>query len=180
MPSPTAPPTSSPLEQDQPNTAYAHITELSGDLLSMAEIGSFDLIAHGCNCFHTMGAGIALALARRFPEIRTADRRTIYGDRKKLGTYSTARVYAGQSAKLLTILNCYTQYHYGFQATHTPNCSYPAIEKVMIAINRNFTGQHLGIPRIGSGLAKGKWPLIREIIGQSTPDIKVTIVHYSK
>ena len=30
-----------------------------GDLIEMAVCGDFNLIAHGCNCFCTMGAGIA-------------------------------------------------------------------------------------------------------------------------
>jgi hypothetical protein len=50
----------------------------------------------------------------------------------------------------------------------------------MTIINNNFRGQHLGLPRIGGGLARGKWSIIKAIIGRSTPDLKVTIVHYAK
>ena len=156
------------------------LNEVTGDLIQMATDGAFDLIAHGCNCFHTMNAGIALTLAKRFPEIRVADRTTIYGAQAKLGTYSQARVYPGQSAKLLTILNCYTQYRYGCGPGTQPPVSYPAIQTVMTAINRQFKGQHLGIPHIGAGLGGGNWPIIREIIVSSTPDLKLTIVRYGK
>ena len=125
-----------------------------------------------------MGAGFALALVKCFPEIRAADQETIYADRTKLGTYSLARVSTRKPGKLLTILNCYTQYYYGWAKSTQPLCSYPAIEQVMTTINNKFKGQHLGLPRIGSGLARGKWPIIKEIIGRNTPDLKVTIVHY--
>jgi len=167
-------------EEPTDNTLYPQLNEITGDLITMAADGSFDLIAHGCNCFHTMGAGLALALAKRFPEIRAADQQTIYADRTKLGTYSLAQVFTRAPGKLLTILNCYTQYYYGWIKTAKPLCSYPATQQVMTIINHEFKGQHLGLPRIGGGLARGKWSIIKAIIGRSTPDLKVTIFHYCK
>jgi len=166
--------------EHKPDPMYPNVNEVTGDLIQMAVDGAFDVIAHGCNCFHTMQAGIALALAERFPEIRATDRQTLYGDKRKLGTYSETRLYPNQSANLLTILNCYTQYRYGRLQTGEPSCSYPAIQEVMRIINANFKGQHLGIPRIGAGLAGGKWSIIRQLVVASTPDLKVTIVHYNK
>lgn len=44
------------------------MNQITGDLLDLAEQGHFDVILHGCNCQCTMGAGIALAIKRRFPE----------------------------------------------------------------------------------------------------------------
>jgi len=35
------------------------IRYVDGDLVQMAKEGKFDVIAHGCNCFCAMGAGIA-------------------------------------------------------------------------------------------------------------------------
>lgn len=35
---------------------------LHGDLISLALAGHFEAIVHGCNCFCTMGAGIAKAI----------------------------------------------------------------------------------------------------------------------
>ena len=37
------------------------IKYIKGDLIKLAQKGKFDIIAHGCNCFCTMGAGIAIA-----------------------------------------------------------------------------------------------------------------------
>lgn len=37
-----------------------------GDLISLALSGEFDVIAHGCNCFCNMGAGIAVSMRNTF------------------------------------------------------------------------------------------------------------------
>ena len=39
---------------------------IDGDLIRLAKQGTFDVIAHGCNCFCTMGAGIAPQMAEAF------------------------------------------------------------------------------------------------------------------
>jgi O-acetyl-ADP-ribose deacetylase (regulator of RNase III) len=40
--------------------------EIQGDLIRLAKQGTFDVITHGCNCFCTMGAGIAPQMADAF------------------------------------------------------------------------------------------------------------------
>ena len=40
--------------------------EVEGDLITLAKEGKFDVITHGCNCFCTMGAGIAPQMAKEF------------------------------------------------------------------------------------------------------------------
>jgi O-acetyl-ADP-ribose deacetylase (regulator of RNase III) len=40
---------------------------IQGDLIRLAREGGFDLIVHGCNCFGTMGAGIAKGIKAAFP-----------------------------------------------------------------------------------------------------------------
>lgn len=42
------------------------VNEVHGDLIKLAKQGEFDVIAHGCNCFCTMGAGIAPQMAEAF------------------------------------------------------------------------------------------------------------------
>lgn len=44
-----------------------------GNLIKMALEGKFDVIIHGCNCFNTFGAGIALQIKRIFPDAYEAD-----------------------------------------------------------------------------------------------------------
>ena len=84
---------------------------VKGDLIALAQAGKFDLIVHGCNCFCSMGAGIALAIRNAFPEAYAADRATARGDRGKLGTCSVGVVMVGLDE--LHVVNAYTQYHWG-------------------------------------------------------------------
>ena len=44
-----------------------------GDLIQKARAGEFDVIVHGCNCFCTMGAGIAKTIKQVFPAAYLAD-----------------------------------------------------------------------------------------------------------
>ena len=40
--------------------------EIKGDLIKLALSGQFDVITHGCNCYCTMGSGIAPHMHRNF------------------------------------------------------------------------------------------------------------------
>lgn len=102
--------------------------ELKGDLVEMAKRGDFDIIVHGCNCFNTMGAGIAKQIRENFPESYEADCRTAKGSALKLGSFSVARaVYLDVQLadnlecinihqSIFYIVNAYTQYGYGREA----------------------------------------------------------------
>ena len=144
--------------------------EIYGDLIQLALSGKFDTIIHGCNCFCSMGAGIARTIHDVFPEACKADQNTIYGDRNKLGTYTSA-VSNG-----ITIINAYTQYDC---AGYRP-VDYSAIQKVFSMLNTDLNPeQKIGIPLIGAGLAGGDWSIIQNIINETTPKLPLTLVRYS-
>ena len=42
------------------------VNVIKGDLIKLALEGKFDVIGHGCNCFCSMGAGIAVPMAKTF------------------------------------------------------------------------------------------------------------------
>lgn len=138
---------------------------IKGDLIRDSK--QFDVIGHGCNCFLSMGAGIAKAVKQTFPDAYKADLNTKYGDRKKLGTYTSATV--GN----LTILNLYTQYKY---TRHEVDADYNAIRKCMQAIKKDFSGKKIGLPLIGAGLAGGNWDIISKIIDEELKGEDVSIV----
>lgn len=141
---------------------------INGDILDDFAESKLDALVHGCNCFHTMGAGIAGQIARRFPESVTVDKQTPCGDWEKIGSYSQVHYYCG------TIINGYTQYEPGscpsFQL-------YDAIRKLFKNINIEYAGKTVGIPYIGCGIAGGDWKIISEIINQETPNLNI-IVYY--
>ena len=124
---------------------------VEGDLLALAEAGQFDVIVHGCNCFHAMDAGIAQSIASRFPAALAADRATPYGDPAKLGTISTAR--AGR----FTIVNAYTQFHWDGPP---PLVDLEALSRAFRCIARRYPTARIGYPLIGAGLAGGDWRAI--------------------
>jgi O-acetyl-ADP-ribose deacetylase (regulator of RNase III) len=144
---------------------------VEGNLLIMALEGNFDVIVHGCNCFCTMGAGIAKAIKEIFPEAYEADLKTEKGERKKLGTMSFAKVT--RNSRELTIVNGYTQYDYRGKGI---KANYEATRSVMKLVKQQYSGQRIGYPKIGSGLAGGDWNKISQIIDEELKGENHTLV----
>lgn len=145
---------------------------IKGDLLKLADTGLFDVIAHGCNCWNTMGAGIALQIKRKYPAAWAVDQNTVKGDKNKLGTYTSAQI--GN----LMIINAYTQYVPGYNDLLE---NYAAINTVMRRIAVGFQGKKIGLPLIGAGLAGGDWNIIQGIIQNNLEGmVDYTIVEYNK
>ena len=148
---------------------------LKGDLLQFALTGRFDVIIHGCNCFCTMGAGIARLIRDNFPEAYQADLKTRMGEKEKLGTYSLARIERNDN--IFTVVNGYTQYDF---SGHGVLVDYGAVRKLFAGIKNNFENQKIGYPKIGAGLAKGNWEMISDIISEELQGEDHTLVEYVK
>jgi O-acetyl-ADP-ribose deacetylase (regulator of RNase III) len=146
---------------------------IRGDLLQLALDGEFEAILHGCNCQCKMGKGIALAVRQRFPEAYAADLATNKGDRSKLGTISVATIERG--GRTFHVVNGYTQFHWHGQGVQA---DYDAIRNVMKAVKTRFSGQRIGYPKIGAGLAGGDWATIVSIIEDELAGENHTLVEY--
>lgn len=144
-----------------------------GDLLALAIAGDFDVIIHGCNCYNTMGAGIAKSIKQQFPAAYNADLATEKGSRDKLGTYSSATVDC--DGHELTIVNAYTQFNWRGRGV---KADYDAIRSVFGRIKLEFTGKRIGYPLIGAGLAGGDWDVISKIITEELNGENHTVVEY--
>jgi O-acetyl-ADP-ribose deacetylase (regulator of RNase III) len=174
--------------------------EIEGDLIKLAQEGRFDVIAHGCNCMCNMGAGIAPQMARAFEADRFPMELVEYLDDDGV-SYGVSTGNKGNINKLgcidyrwitryskeehfpigkLVVVNAYTQYNYG--RNHIDGVSkpvdYDAITLCMRKINHEFKGKHIGLPKIGAGLAGGDWERIKAIIQKELKDCTVTIVIY--
>jgi O-acetyl-ADP-ribose deacetylase (regulator of RNase III) len=171
---------------------------IEGDLIQLAKEGHFDVITHGCNCFCTMFAGIAVAMRENFKcnEFPMEDQR-LRGDINKLGTidYQIQNLVLNKPIKLgnlnllapdfggfpLAVVNSYTQYYYG--RNHADGKSkpvdYDAITLCMRKINHIFKGKSIGLPKIGCGLARGDWNIVRQIIERELVDMNVTIIDFN-
>ena len=146
---------------------------VEGDIITLALQGQFDVIVHGCNCFCTMGAGIARALQEEFPEAYAADLVTIKGDRNKLGDFSFATVKRDEHE--ITIVNGYTQFHFHGDSVLV---DYDAVQSLFKKVRRQFAGKRIGYPKIGAGLAGGDWHRIAGIIDQELAGEDHTLVIY--
>ncbi len=144
-----------------------------GDLIKKAKEGEFDLIAHGCNCFCTMGAGIAKGIKSEFPEAFEADRVTQTGAKEKLGTCSFAKIE--RDGINLIVVNAYTQFDYRGRGVKV---DYDAVRSCMKWIRENFEGKRTGIPKIGAGLAGGDWERISHIVDEELAEEDVTLVEF--
>jgi len=147
---------------------------IKGDLVKLAQQDYFDVIVHGCNCFCTMGAGVAKTIKQVFPEAYKADCQTRKGDRSKLGTYTSAECIT-KSGSNITVINAYTQFRYGRDKQHV---NYKAVEKALRTVNMNNQHFRIGLPKIGCGLAGGDWTRVESIIDDVMNDCDVTIVEY--
>lgn len=137
-----------------------------GCLVQAALNGEVNTIGHGCNCFTTFGAGIAKLIKTTFPAAYSVDRKTIKGDKKKLGTITYAHT------RNILVINAYTQYTFWDPKRML---SYPAITKCMREIKALASGNDIGLPKIGAGLARGNWNKIEQIIIDELHDENVTI-----
>jgi O-acetyl-ADP-ribose deacetylase (regulator of RNase III) len=144
-------------------------------LVQKAKAGEFDVIVHGCNCFCTMGAGIAKTIKQVFPAAYEADLETLAGDKAKLGQYTVANVRAG--GKPLVIVNAYTQYEWKGPGR---KADYEAIRQVFHRINQEYAGQRIGYPAIGAGLAGGEWSVIAGIIEEELAGEDHVFVEWQK
>jgi O-acetyl-ADP-ribose deacetylase (regulator of RNase III) len=145
--------------------------KVKGDLIALAQAGAFDVIVHGCNCFCTMGAGIARGIAKTFPKALAEDKRTGKGDRGKLGQISVAEIAQGDLR--LTVVNAYTQFDWRGQGR---KADYDAIRSSFSIIADRFAGKRIGFPMIGAGLAGGDWQVIEGIIEAELAGLDYTLV----
>lgn len=156
--------------------------EIVGNLITLAKQGEFDVIAHGCNCFCTMGAGIAPQMAMAF----YCDEFPLEGDEwsgdiNKLGQIDWEEFLIDEDKELI-VVNAYTQY--GFGRNHKNGTiapvDYEAITLCMRKMNHVFQGKHIGLPQIGAGLAGGDWERIKNIIQTELYNCDVTVVIFDQ
>ncbi len=76
---------------------------------------------------------------------------------------------------VLTVVNCYTQYHWD---TETKPLDYAALELCLKKMNHTFKGKHIGLPQIGCHLAGGNWDIVKPMIQTYLKDCEVTVVIY--
>ncbi len=152
------------------------INFISGDLLKLAEEGEFDIIVHGCNCFNTMGAGIAKQIRDRYPSAWEQDQQTESGSILKLGNFTSDMI----DDKFM-IVNAYTQY--GMSNAGEDVFEYTSFDLILRKLNHLYGNRRFGFPMIGMGLAGGEKEVILTLIEYFSDAVNnqggsVTVVEY--
>ena len=135
-----------------------------GNLITASE----HVIIHGCNNRGVMGAGVAMAIRRAFPDTYQAYKNSFKDFGLELG--EIIWVYEIQK----WIGNCITQNGYGKDGKKY--VSYDAIRECMRNINHSShlkdahdnTLLSVAMPLIGAGLGGGDWNIISKIIEEES------------
>ncbi|WP_369227866.1 macro domain-containing protein [Streptomyces sp. R39] len=120
------------------------------------------IIAHVCNDAGGWGKGFVLPLARRWPQTRTAYK-TWYRDRDTSGFALGAAQFVPAEAGLL-VANMIGQH--GYRPSSTPPVRYEAISAALVTVADRALQLRASVhmPRIGCGLAGGRWELVEPLI----------------
>jgi O-acetyl-ADP-ribose deacetylase (regulator of RNase III) len=127
------------------------------------------ILVHGVNCKGRMGAGIALEIKKRYPQVYQSyiafGDKNRWRDRFLLGEVDFVKI-----TDQLVIANAFTQEEYGSPGTRY--ASYDAIDNCFSKINRYAIERNLPVkyPKIGAGLAGGCWDIIAAIIQANRTD----------
>lgn len=150
---------------------FKNLKIVKGNLLE----SDCNIIIQQCNCFTTMGAGIAKQIKKLYPKAYTADINFHIpsGDKKRLGKYS----FSKENNKM--IINLYSQFKYG---TYTRQTDYSAMEKALNKLLKDYpeiTKQKIGFPYlIGAGLAGGNEKIILQLLNNIAYNHKTTFYLY--
>lgn len=152
------------------------IKYIEGDLIKLAT--QYDVIAHCCNCFNTMGSGIAPQIAKAFPYAEAADNKTVKGQYRKLGKISIG--HPTQMSSDPIVCNIYGQFGFNKRKEGGRDLSYVALADGLRAMVKVYTGLRFLLPQLGAGLAGGKWEFIEQLIEEIFEGEDVTVVIYKK
>jgi O-acetyl-ADP-ribose deacetylase (regulator of RNase III) len=122
-----------------------------------------------------MGAGIAKEIKEVFPSAYAADKKTIVGDKNKLGTFTFSKSVINNHE--IIVVNAYTQFNWEGEGKKV---DYPSIEKSFTRIKEQFSAKRIGYPLIGAGLGGGDWKIISKIIDLALSGENHTLIKYHK
>jgi len=149
-----------------------------GDLIQMTLDGKFDIIAHGCNCVHTMKAGIAAQISDVFPMMAMADKAQYNtpgswsGVQLEHGTRGMnwyTQMLPGPNFRLAYLQCMVTHMRTDFMLTSTYKC-------VCMREGRDPDAKiHIGVPLIGGGIGNGNPFDIKAVLASLEADGKYEV-----
>lgn len=154
----------------------ASLDFLTGDATA-PQGGGARIIAHICNDQGGWGKGFVVALSRRWPEPETSYRqwaRSI-NNRLPLGEIQVVPV-AGE----LWVANMIAQHGIGRDSTGRPPIRYDALASCLrtLGLRALAMGASVHMPRIGCGLAGGRWTEVEPLIAAHVCAVGVPVIVY--
>jgi O-acetyl-ADP-ribose deacetylase (regulator of RNase III) len=150
------------------------ITYLKGDATSPQAKGN-KIICHICNDLGRWGKGFVLAISKRWPEPEQAYRKWYRAKNDfELGAVQFIQVDSG-----IWVANMIGQR--GIKTgSKGPPIRYDAVEKCLFQVEQKATelSASVHMPRIGCGLAGGKWSKIEPIINKVLCENNVLVCVY--
>lgn len=112
------------------------------------------IVAHGVNCQHKMGSGVALAIRKKWPAVYEAYMNSPKGQ-ALLGTAHIINI--NRDMDNLFVANCYTQVFYGYGGGRY--ASLEAVESSLRYVYRwaDIYDVPVYMPKIGCGLGGLSW-----------------------
>jgi O-acetyl-ADP-ribose deacetylase (regulator of RNase III) len=151
---------------------------LKGDATSPQARGS-KVIAHICNDLGKWGKGFVMALSARWPEPERAYRQW-HRDRAE-NDFGLGAVQVVPVTPYIWVANMVAQ-HGVRGGSRTPPIRYEAVEMCLgkLAVQAVELGASVHMPRIGCGLAGGKWEAIEPLVVKTLcqNDVAVTVYDF--
>jgi O-acetyl-ADP-ribose deacetylase (regulator of RNase III) len=128
------------------------------------------LIIHVCNDVNGFGAGVALAIAQKWPEAKRSYHNWFKDKDFILGAVQFVNVTSD-----IIIVNMIAQH--GYSQPGKPAVKYDKLQECLkkVACKARELNATIHMPRIGSGLAGGKWENIEPIIIKEMNELDVFI-----
>jgi len=151
-------------------TEEPHIRYVTGDATCPIGTGN-KIVAHVCNDIGAWGAGFVLAVSRRWPLAREAYLAQKQDHGLVLGTVGIVKV-----EDAIWVANMIAQHGIRSQRS-TPPIRYDALKKCLAGVASHAREFHATVhmPRIGCGLAGGRWEMIEPLICGELARIEVFV-----
>jgi O-acetyl-ADP-ribose deacetylase (regulator of RNase III) len=140
------------------------ITYLRGDATSTRGVGGRLLVQIVNDSALTWGGGgFAAAVKRRWPSAQKAFTERVVADRNALRLGSVLSCALEPDVTLVSVVA-----QRGYGPSSRPRIRYGALRESLLRVLEIANERHASVhmPRIGTGLAGGSWPVIEEIIGE--------------
>lgn len=133
------------------------------------------VIVHGCNALGVMGAGVAKTIRDKFPKAYKEYRKEYEQFGLRLGTLVDGGTVGGKR-----IIHAITQGSYG---TDRRQVNYESVYRCFEELNKRASSSGIAaiaMPRIGSGLGGGHWPIIATIIEETATAYQPVVYDYEE